>query len=125
MSLHLVRARLPILIVAIPITIAGCAGNLPRLCLRPDQQTRWSALPAPPEAASKLESMAKAAPPGFAGQPIAQHTHSYWYGDAHGGVLLCHQIPGSSDYCFSEVWIFARRDDQWRIEGSAWNMCTE
>jgi hypothetical protein len=102
--------------------VSGCAGNLPRLCLNPHDVGHWSPMAAPPEAASALEDMAKASPHGFSGQPIQPHRHSYWYSDAEGEVLLCHQEPGASDYCFSETWIFVQRDGQWRIRDASWNL---
>lgn len=124
MNLRIARALLQTTVIAMAAAVCGCAGNLPRLCLNPHDVGRWSPMATPPEAASAMEDLAKAAPPGFSGQPIMPHRHSYWYSDAEGEVLLCHQQPGASDYCFSETWIFAQRDGRWRITGASWNLCT-
>jgi len=125
MNLRIARALLQTTVITMAAASCGCAGNLPRLCLNPHDAGRWSPLAAAPDAASTLENLARAAPPGLRGQPITPHMHSYWYSDADGEVLLCHQRPGASDYCFSEVWIFARGEgEQWQLKESSWNMCT-
>jgi len=124
MNPRTVHASLQTIALAAATAASGCAGNLPRLCLKQQDVGRWAPMAKPPEGASTLEDMAKASPHGFSGQPIQPHRHSYWYSDAEEEVLLCHQDPGASDYCFSETWIFVQHDGEWRIRDASWNMCT-
>ena len=113
------------ILLAVFMILSGCAGNPPRLCLREGDEISWSPLSSLPKEAAKLERLALASPPAFSGTSFVKGMRSYWHGGSGGKILLCHQTPGANDFCFSEVWVFSPLEEQWRIEDSQWNLCTE